>query len=488
MYDIIAIIYFLEAFMSTHASMEEARAELIFELEEKPPFGQAFVAALQHLAAIFIGIITPAIVIAGALGVDASMKSYLISMSLLVSGVATFIQVKTFGPIGSGLLSIQGTSFTFLGTIIAIGFSIKATGGTQEQMMAAIFGTIIVCSVVEIIFSRFIPFLKKIITPLVSGIVVMLIGFNLIKVGLTDVGGGAWLLANKPEFFGAWNNLMLAAIVLVCIVIFNRSRNKWLRMGSIFIGMMIGYIVAAILGKVNFSAMGDLGIITAPIPFKYGFSIAWPYVVPMCLLYLITTVETMGDLTATSMISAQPVEGEVYMKRISGGVLGDGINSALAGMFNSFPNTTFSQNNGVIQMTGVASRYVGMFIAGLLAIMGIFPIVGGVFSVIPSPVIGGAMIVMAGTITASGIRIIATSTINRRGVIIIAISLGLGFGVVLVPDVLTNFNDFFKSMLSSPITTGGLTAIFLNIILPRELNKRKIPKDPAKDVMGQEDV
>ncbi len=474
--------------MSKHASMEEARAELIFELEDRPPFGQALVAALQHLAAIFIGIITPAIVIAGALGLDASMKSYLISMSLLVSGIATFIQVKKIGPIGSGLLSIQGTSFTFLATIIGIGFYIKGTGGTQEQMMAAIFGTVFVCSIVEIIFSRFIPFLKKIITPLVSGVVVLLIGFNLIKVGITDVGGGAWLLANKPEFFGSWDNLMLAAIVLISIVVFNRSKNKWLRMGSIFIGMMIGYIVAAALGKVNFGAMGDLGLITAPIPFKYGFAIAWPYVIPMCLLYLITTVETMGDLTATSMISAQPVEGELYLKRISGGVLGDGINSAIAGMFNSFPNTTFSQNNGVIQMTGVASRYIGMFIAAILAIIGLFPIVGGIFSVIPNPVIGGAMVVMAGTIAASGIRIIATSTIDRRGVLIIAISLGLGFGVVLVPAVIGNFTPFFKSMFSSPISTGGLTAIFLNIVLPRELKTRKIPKDPAKDVMGQEEI
>lgn len=474
--------------MSKHASVEEARAELIFELEDRPPIGQSLVAALQHMAAIFIGIVTPAIVISGALGVDPAMKSYLISMSLLVSGIATFIQCKKIGPVGSGLLSIQGTSFTFLSTIIAIGLYVKSGGGSQEQMMAAIFGTVTVCSVVEIVFSRFVPFLKKIITPLVSGVVVLLIGFNLIKVGITDAGGGAWLLANKPEFFGSWQNLMLAGIVLVSIVIFNRSKNKWLRMGSIFLGMMVGYLVASFLGKVNFGAMGNLGFITPPIPFRYGFSIAWPYVIPMCLLYLITTVETMGDLTATSMISAQPVEGEVYVKRISGGILGDGVNSAIAGIFNSFPNTTFSQNNGVIQMTGVASRYIGMFIAALLALFGLFPIVGGLFSVIPNPVIGGAMIVMAGTIAASGIRIIATSTINRRGVLIIAISLGLGMGVVLVPQVISAFNPFFKSMFASPITTGGLSAILLNIILPRDLASRKIPKDPVKDVMGQEDI
>ena len=462
-------------------------SELIFGLLDRPPMGQSVVAALQHMAAIFIGIITPPIVVSGNLGFDGPMKAYLISMALFVSGIATFIQIKKIGPIGSGLLSIQGTSFTFLATVTAIGLSIKETGGTPDQMMAAIVGTCLVCSVVEIGFSRFIPFLRRIITPLVSGVIVMLIGTNLIAVGIKDVGGGAWLLANKPELFASWENLMLAGIVLVCIVIFNRSKNTWLRMGSIFIGMMVGYIIAAIIGKVSFASIGTMSLITAPIPFKYGIAIAWPYVIPMCLLYLITTVETMGDLTATSMISGEPVEGEVYMKRISGGVLGDGINSALAAVFNSFPNTTFSQNNGVIQMTGVASRFVGFFIAGFLVLFGLFPIVGGVFSVIPNPVIGGAMIVMAGTILASGIRIIATSTIDRRGVLIIAISLGLGLGVVFTPQILQNFNSFFRGMLGSPITTGGLTAIILNIIMPRSLKERRVSSDPEKDILGQQE-
>ncbi len=469
-----------------HNSQDSA-SELIFSLHDRPPLGETIVAALQHMAAIFIGIITPPIVISGALGFDTTLKGYLISMALLVSGISTFIQCRKIGPIGSGLLSIQGTSFTFLATIISIGLSVRGSGGSQEEMVAAIIGTTLVCSVVEMIFSRFIPFLRKIITPLVSGVIVLLIGTNLIAVGIKDAGGGTWLLNNKPELFASWENLMLAGIVLVSIIIFNRIHNKWFRMGSIFLGMLVGYIVAAILGKVDFAAMGTLSIITPPIPFRYGITIAWPYVIPMCLLYLITTVETMGDLTATSMISGEPVEGDLYMKRISGGVLGDGINSAIASIFNSFPNTTFSQNNGVIQMTGVASRYVGFFIAGFLALFGLFPIVGGVFSIIPSSVIGGAMLVMAGTIAASGIRIISSSTINRRGVLIIAISLGLGYGVIFTPQILQNFSPFLQGMLGSPITTGGLTAIFLNIVLPRHLSQQRVSQDPQKDMFGQQE-
>ncbi len=458
--------------------------ELIFKLEDRPPNAKAMVAALQHLAAIFIGIVTPAIVISGALGFEASMAGYLVSMSLLVSGVATFIQIRKFGPVGSGLLSIQGTSFTFLATIIAMGFYIRGRGGSDAQVMAAIIGTCLITSPVEMVFSRFIPYLRRIITPIVSGTVVLLIGINLISVGIRDVGGGTWLMNNRPDAFASAQHLMLAGIVLAGIVVFNRSKNLWFRMGSIFLGMMLGYVVALVLGVIDITAIGRLDLVTPPIPFRYGFAVAWPYVLPMALLFLITTVESIGDLTATSMISGEPVEGPVYIERISGGVLGDGVNSALAAVFNSFPNTTFSQNNGVIQMTGVASRYVGYFIALFLVIFGLFPIVGGVFSIIPPPVIGGAMLVMAGTIAASGIRIISSTTFNRRGVLIIAISLGLGLGVAFTPEILRSLPDFFSAMLSSPITTGGLTAIVLNVVLPRELSQQNIPKDPKLDVVG----
>ncbi|MDC7232607.1 MAG: nucleobase:cation symporter-2 family protein [Spirochaetales bacterium] len=458
------------------------QVDMIYSLEDKPPVGQAFLAALQHMMAIFIGIVTPAIVISGALGLSTELSSYLVSMSLFVSGVATFIQIRKIGPIGSGLLSIQGTSFTFLSLCIGIGFAVKNGGGSEAEMVAAIFGTCLIASPVEMIFSRFIPLLKKIITPLVSGIVVTLIGMSLIKVGITDIGGGAWLLANKPDIFANPQNLMLAAIVLVTIIIFNRSSNKWLRMGSIVFGLVAGYIVASILGVVQFGKISSLKIIAAPIPFRYGFSISWAHVIPMALLYLITTVESIGDLTATSMVSGEPVEGEVYMKRISGGVFGDGVNSAIAAVFNSFPNTTFSQNNGVIQMTGVASRYVGYWIAGLLALFGLFPIVGGLFSIIPNSVLGGATIIMFGTVAASGIRIIASSIIDRRGVIIMALSFGLGLGVVFVPQILNHFPPFLKSVFGSAITTGGLTAIFLNIILPRSLGKQKVD-EPMKDMV-----
>lgn len=451
--------------------------DMIYGLNDKPPAPQAFVAGLQHLMAIFIGIITPPLIIGGALGLTPELKAYIISMALFVSGVATFIQIRKFGPVGSGLLSIQGTSFTFLSLSIGIGLSVKAAGGTPEQALGTIFGVALICSPVEMIFSRFIPALKKIITPLVSGIVVTLIGLSLIRVGITDIGGGQWLLDNKPEFFASSQNLILAGIVLVSIILFNRSTNRWFRMGAIVFGLIIGYIVAAFMGVVHFDKIGSLGIFAAPIPFRFGFHISWGHVIPMALLYLITTVESIGDLTATSMVSGEPIEGDLYIKRISGGVFGDGVNSAIAAVFNSFPNTTFSQNNGVIQMTGVASRTVGYWISGLLVVFGIFPIIGGIFSIIPNSVLGGATIIMFGTVAAAGIKIIASNVIDRRGMLIIAISLGLGLGVSFRPEILSKMPSIVKQIFGSAITTGGLTAIFLNIVLPRSLKNQKISED-----------
>jgi xanthine permease XanP len=457
-------------------------ADMIFGLEDSPPAIQAFLAALQHMMAIFVGIITPPLVIGGALGLPPELRAYIINMALFVSGLATFIQVKKIGPIGSGLLSIQGTSFAFVGLAIGIGLSVKAAGGSPEQALGAIFGVALIASPVEMIFSRFIPFLKKIITPLVSGIVVTLIGMSLIRVGITDIGGGQWLLDNKPELFASSQNLILAAIVLIVIVLFNRSRNKWLRMGAIVIGLLVGYLVAAILGVVDFGRISSLSFVNTPIPFRFGFTISWGHVIPMALLYLITTVESIGDLTATSMISGEPIEGDKYIKRISGGILADGINSALAAVFNSFPNTTFSQNNGVIQMTGVASRKVGYWIAGLLVLFGLFPIVGGLFSIIPNSVLGGATIIMFGTVAASGIRIIATSIVDRRGVIIMAISFGLGIGVAFRPELLSNAPSIVQQIFGSAITTGGLAAILLNAVLPRSLRRQPAGNNPMGDM------
>ncbi len=441
------------------AAHKKFEVDVIYGLNDRPPVGQAALAALQHLLAIFVGIITPTLVLSGPLELDTATTSYLVSMALIVSGVATFIQCRKFGPVGSGILSIQGTSFAFIGPMIAAGIA----AGKGAPGLAMIFGLCLAGSPIEMIFSRFIHLAKNIITPIVTGTVVMLIGLSLIRVGVVDMAGGF-----GAEDFGSAQNLTLAFIVIITVIVLNLSKNKYLRMSSIVIGLLVGYIISMFLGIVDFSSLGSLPAVSIPIPFKFGLNFDFALFIPFALLYLITTIESTGDLTATSLVSGEPIEGDVYINRIKGGVLGDGVNSMIAAIFNTFPNTTFSQNNGVIQLTGVASRYVGYFIAGFLVILGFFPIVGGVMQAMPRPVLGGATIIMFGTVAAAGIKIISTGKIDRRGMLILAISLGLGMGVQVVPNVLDAMPTMIKTIFSSPITTGGLTALVLNIVIPRE--------------------
>ena len=444
---------------------ENEKLELVYGLEDKPSPLETAYAALQHLLAIIVGIITPTLIIGGVLGLGERIP-YLISMSLIVSGVATFIQAKRIGPVGSGLLSVQGTSFAFLGAILTGGFIVKSQGGGPDEILATIFGICFVGAFIEMIISRFLHVLKQIITPVVTGTVVMLIGLSLVKVGITDMAGGQWLLDNKPEFFGSAQNLGLGLLVLIVVLILNRSKNPMLRMGSIVGGIIVGYVVAWFMGMVRFDFGVD--IISIPIPFNYGFGFNWAAFIGVAFIYIITAIESTGDLTATSMISGQPVEGDKYMERIKGGVLGDGINSAIAAIFNTFPNTTFSQNNGVIQMTGVASRYVGMYLAAFLVILGLFPAIGGFFRSLPNPVLGGATIVMFGTVAAAGVNIIASmGRLGRREILIIAVSLGVGLGLAFVPEVLSQTPKAIQQIFGSAITSGGLTALILNLVLPR---------------------
>lgn len=447
--------------------MNEKNSDIIYALEDKPPFGQALIGGVQHVLASFVGVITPTLIIGSVLGLGKEIP-YLISMALIVSGVATFIQARRIGPVGSGLLSVQGTSFAFLSSILAAGFIAKSKGGGPNEIMALIVGVCFFGAFVEIILSQFISSLKKIINPTVTGVVITVIGLSLIKVGITDFAGG-----DRAKDFGSYQNLILGGIVLVVILVLTLIKNNTLRISSVFIGMLVGYIVAIVLGKVSFAALGTQGLINIPIPFKYGFAFDFSAFLPIAFIYLITAIESTGDLTATSMLSKEPVEGEVYIKRIKGGILGDGINSLIAAIFNTFPNTTFSQNNGVIQITGIASRYVGYFVAVIFVILGLFPIVGGVLQTIPKAVLGGATLVLFGSIAASGIRILASQEIDKRKAVIIAASLGLGLGVFIVPDVFKvigaagSVGKMINAIFGSAITTAGITAMVLSLVLPK---------------------
>ena len=444
--------------------MEQQTRELIYGLNDRPPLRETLFAALQHLLAIFVAIITPPLIISSALRFDLETTGFLVSMSLFVSGLATFIQCRRLGPLGTGLLCIQGTSFSFISPIIGAGMLGMADGRMNvETALSYIFGACLVASVVEMAVSRLLPYTRKVITPLVSGIVVSLIGMCLIKAGINSCGGGQ--TAVDAGNFGSMSHLGMALLVLVSIIFFNRSSNRYLRMGSIVLGLVIGCVAAYALGMIDLSRLQGARTVNVPMPFKYGLNFDPGSIIALGLIYLVTAVEAFGDITANSLISGEPVEGPVFMKRAQGGILADGFNSMLAAVFNSFPNSIFAQNNGMIQLTGVASRYVGYFIAAALFVLGLFPVVGQLFSLIPDSVLGGATLLMFGTVAAAGIRIIAATKIDRKGVLVMAISFSLGLSVELVPNILDQMPAIIKSIFSSGITTGGLAAIVSNALI-----------------------
>ncbi|HBV0270548.1 TPA: NCS2 family protein [Escherichia coli] len=379
-------------------------SELIYRLEDRPPLPQTLFAACQHLLAMFVAVITPALLICQALGLPAQDTQHIISMSLFASGVASIIQIKAWGPVGSGLLSIQGTSFNFVAPLIMGGTALKTGGADVPTMMAALFGT-----------------------------------------------------------------LMLAGVVLALIILLNRQRNPYLRVASLVIAMAAGYALAWFMGMLPESNEPmTQELIMVPTPLYYGLGIEWSLLLPLMLVFMITSLETIGDITATSDVSEQPVSGPLYMKRLKGGVLANGLNSFVSAVFNTFPNSCFGQNNGVIQLTGVASRYVGFVVALMLIVLGLFPAVSGFVQHIPEPVLGGATLVMFGTIAASGVRIVSREPLNRRAILIIALSLAVGLGVSQQPLILQFAPEWLKNLLSSGIAAGGITAIVLNLIFPPE--------------------
>src|SRR5690554_2405500 len=442
----------------------DQQSDLLYGLDDRPSALASFIAAFQHLLAILVPIVTPGLLICQALGVSAQDTTMIVSMSLVISGIATFLQCRRIGPFGAGLLIVQGTSFNFVGPLIAGGALMVKQGTPVEAVMAAIFGVVIAGSFIEMGVSRILPFVKRLITPLVTGIVVLMIGLTLIKVGLISMGGGFAAMGNGT--FANGENLLLSGVVLALIVILNRIPVVWLRSCAIIIALAAGYALAGYLGRLDFTGMREADLVQIPTPLHFGLSFSWSLFIPMVVIYLVTSLEAIGNVTATSKNSRQPVEGLLWMQRIKGSLLVNGANSLLAGFFNTFPSSEFAQNNGIIQLTGIASRYVGMWLSAMLVILGLFPAVAGVLQAVPEPVLGGAALVMFGAVAAAGINILAGIQLDRRALLIISVSLALGLGFSQVPEFLAHLPAGLRSVLESGVATGGICALLMNWFLP----------------------
>ena len=263
-----------------------SKSELIYRLEDRPPLPQT----------LFAAVITPALLLCQALGLPAQDTQHIISMSLFASGVASILQIKTWGPVGSGLLSIQGTSFNFVSPLIMGGLALKNGGADVPTMMAALFGTLMLASCTEMALSRVLHLARRVITPLVSGIVVMIIGLSLIQVGLTSIGGG--YAAMNDHTFGAPKNLLLAGAVLAVIILLNRQRNPYLRVASLVIAMAVGYLLAWALGMLPADTTPtNTSLVAIPMPFYYGLGIDWNLLIPLMLVFMVTSLESIGDIS-----------------------------------------------------------------------------------------------------------------------------------------------------------------------------------------------
>jgi xanthine permease XanP len=431
------------------AGVEGVPTQLLYKLSDRPPWRAALLVGTQHVLAMFVGIITVPLLVAAAIGLPRAETAYLVSMALFASGVSTFVQVGGLGPIGSRLLAVQGTSFAFLLPLIQAG---KAGG------LPLMLGMSLAFAPVEIVLALGLNRLRKVFTPLVSGVVVLLLGLSLIPVGVRGITAG--IAGGAP----AWAGLAVACGVMCIVLLMNAVRSPWARMGAIPVALLAGYGICLLLsrGAAAEPPAGPAAWIYLPVPFKYGLSFRWAYALPFFFSYVVTTLETLGDVTATSQLSGEPVAGPLYWRRVRGGVLGDSFNSILAAVCNSFPNTTFAQNNGIIQLTGIASRQVGYWVGGLLCVLGLLPGVSRWVALIPGPVLGAVTCLLFGFVATAGIRILQRLDLTHRDLLIVAFGLAAGIGVGAAPQVLDPLPETLQAVFANGITTGGIAALLLN--------------------------
>jgi len=425
---------------------------------KKLPLNKSIPLGIQHVLAMFAGNITVPIIIAGVFGQTPEQKIFLIQMALFVAGVATIIQTVGYGQVGSRLPIIQGTSFAFIPVMLPF----KAAG------LGAVFTAAFIGGIFQIFIGKILKPIRHLFPPLVTGIVVLMIGVSLLKVGFMYAGGGGWLMNNKPEIFGNANHLTIALTVLIVAIYFNiKGKGMW-SSASILVGMIAGYIVAMALGMVNYGKIASAGWFALPMPLQYGIDFVPGAIILMLFMSIVTTIETIGDISATTMGGDNR---EATDKELSGGIMADGVGTAFGSLFNAMPNTSYSQNAGLVAFTGVVSRHVGTVAGVILVLMGLFPKLGGIISAMPESVIGGAAIIMFGLITSAGIKLIAREKMNQRNMLILGLSLSFGIGMSLLPEFVSHIPDFgisLKLLLTTGLIPAGILAFVLNATLSKK--------------------
>jgi len=473
-----------------------------YELDGRVPLKQAIPLGLQHVLAMFVGNLSPLLIILGTCGLTdgngfGDLRVSLLQNAMLIAGLVTFLQLYPLGPIGGRLPIVMGTSSGFIGINNAIANSMLAgiaagtiTSDANAGIFAygAIMGACIIGGVFEMGLGFIIKPLRKFFPAVVTGTVVMAIGLSLIPVGINFFGGGG---TNVPDF-GHMSNLFLGLVTMIAILCFKHAFKGFPSIASVLLGIIVGYIVSLFMGFVlpttfeyvktvdgvqqtatathafvtQWSKVADAKWFALPsiMPVKPVFRIG--AIIPMCIMFIVTAVETVGD---TSGVTEGGLNREPTDKELSGSVVCDGFGSAFAALFGVLPNTSFSQNVGLVGMTKVVNRFCIAMGAGILVLAGLFPKIGAIINIMPQPVLGGAAVVMFANIVIAGVNLITKEPLTGRNASIVAIALGLGFGIGSSTAVQGFMPDWMKYIFGgSGIVPAALLAIILNIVIPKD--------------------
>ena len=423
-----------------------------------PPLGQALPLGLQHVLAMFASNVTPAIIVAGAagLGFGSPGQIYLIQMAMLFAGIATLFQTIGIGPVGARLPIMQGTSFAFVGVLAGL----AATQGLSVALTSCIIAGLIHFALGSVISS-----IRSWFPPLVTGLVILAIGLYLIPVGIKYAAGGAADFQMTADSFGSLKHWSVALTVIIVALLVKFRTSGALSNAAILIGLLAGYALAYMLGMVSFGGVAKASMITNLQVMPYGFEFNLGAVIAVTLISIVSAVETVGDASATTKAGAGRTATD---EEISGATYADGLGTAVAGVFGGLPNTSFSQNVGIVGMTGVMSRHVVTIAGIILVLAGLLPKIGAIIASMPMPVLGGGVIVMFGMVAAAGMNVLSEVKMTRRNMIIIAISLTAGLGLNLVPSAVQYLPGVWKTLATSAVAPTAFLAIVLNLLIPEE--------------------
>ena len=442
--------------------------EALFQLNGIPPLGMSISLALQHLVAMIVGCVTPAIIIANALGLPQSERVLLIQVSLVMSAVTTLIELFPIGgKLGSGLPVMFGISFAYLPSMQAI------VGGGGD--IATIAGAMVVGGIVAAVVGVFVEKIRRFFPPIITGTVVFTIGLSLYPTAINYMAGGA---GNTYEVVvlrkgltsalvhGSWQNWAVAAFTLIVVMVMSNKGKGICKLAAILLGMIAGYIVAAVFGMVDLSEVRDAAWFSLPKFMHFGIKFEFSACIALALLFAINAIQAIGDLTATTVggLNREPTDQE-----LQGGIVTYGLTNVLSAFFGSLPTATYSQNVGIVTTNKVVNRVVFALTGGFLLLAGLIPKFSAILTTIPQCVLGGATITVFSTIAMTGMKLIASETISPRNTTIVGLSAALGVGISQSSSALSQFPESITIIFGkTPVVIATIMAVLLNLILPQE--------------------